>query len=135
MKLLRPNDIWNVVTQRNLEITGKSDNDSILLQNRINSIIDQDNGKYFHFVYDPTPEKNILMIYYQNPEMKELYQRHIFYVKIQLKLNPILERSMVMSQWYHPHQYAFEFVNNGQMIHWLQLKVQRSQTYFQQNHV
>ena len=107
MKLLRPNDIWNVVTQRNLEITGKSDN----------SIIDQENGKYFHFVYDPTPEKNILMIYYQNPEMKELYQRHIFYVKIQLKLNPILERSMVMSQWYHPHQYAFEFVNNGQMIH------------------
>ena len=62
-KLLRPKDIWNVVTQRNLEITGKSDN----------SIIDQENGKYFHFVYDPTPEKNILMIYYQNPEMKELY--------------------------------------------------------------
>ena len=75
------------------------------------------------------------MIYYQNPKMKELYQRHIFYVKIQLKLNLILERSMVMSQWYHPHQYAFEFVNNGQMIHLLQLKVQRSQTYFQQNRV
>ena len=64
-----------------LEITGISNNDSILFQNRIN-----------HFVYDPTPEKNILMIYYQIPEMKELYQRHIFYVKIQLKLNPILER-------------------------------------------
>ena len=64
-----------------LEITGISNNDSILFQNRINSIIDQDIGKYFHFVYDPTPEKNILMIYYQNPEMKELYQRHIFYVK------------------------------------------------------
>ena len=75
MKLLRPKYIWNVVTQRNLETTGKSDNDSILLQNRINSIIDQDNGKYFHFVYDPTTEKNLLMIYYQNPEMKELYQR------------------------------------------------------------
>jgi hypothetical protein len=47
----------------------------------------------------------------------ELYQRHLFYVKIQLKLNPILDSSMVMSSWYHPHQYAFEFVNNGQMIH------------------
>ena len=53
-KLLRPKDIWNVVTQRNLEITGKSDNDNLILHNIINSIIDQDNGKYFHFVYDPT---------------------------------------------------------------------------------
>ena len=73
----RSRDIWQVVSLRNLQLK-KTDpeNQNNLLQQTINRIIDQDNGNYFSFLYDNTPEKNLLMIFYQNPRMKALYQRY-----------------------------------------------------------
>ena len=76
-KQVRSRDIWQVVSLRNLQLK-KTDpeNQNNLLQQTINRIIDQDNGNYFSFLYDNTPEKNLLMIFYQNPRMKALYQRY-----------------------------------------------------------
>jgi hypothetical protein len=63
-KQVRSRDRWQVVSLRNLQLK-KTDpeNQNNLLQQTINRIIDQDNGNYFSFLYDNTPEKNLLMIF------------------------------------------------------------------------